>query len=718
MNDNRLTARDGQGASVKGGGSFPGLENALMKCVGEARRGYEIAMVNLERNNKATLAASSKLAASIRDIESLPLSDQATSEQLKGQLDKMKEELNALNRNSAMELEQRYHRLHQFSISLFGRTMAGKSTLMEILTRGNGESIGKGAQRTTRDVRSYSWNGLEVTDVPGSGAFEGSEDTRLAMGAADRADLVLFLITDDAPKAFEAECLANIKRLGKPVIGICNVKHELGGPEDADLFLATIDRRFDKQRVKDLVLQFNEFIRSYIPGEKIPFVVTHLLSRYLADRPGYERRSDQLVRKSYFDNVEKTIVAMIEEQGPFLRLKSFIDLSVSRMVQLTDEFFAFSQNNSSRGRVVLDRIREVSAWAEAFRASGEVRIRAEIRKAADSLRAEVSDFADDHYEDSDAQDAWMRVEARKDVAGAAKRVQETLVAECRDKLTEIARKMDSELTFIDTFGNESNIGMDKIFNTRKLWNIGTAVVSGIVSVASLFFAAPLGLIAAGIHIIGSIISFFFDDQDDEIRKARQKLAKQLKRRVDSLEKELVRSSLDWFFGQLMNHVALYRNDLKTLNTSLFKLADAQRGLALDLNGQLKDLSRTLVLEALSRLGEPGAYAMIKDVARVPGSAAMLLVAPGTRFPAHARYALSRTLGEPVFFAVDTGDMYRILRSALWRSTEGKISPEPKLNLAHVPTEGLNAEARVRIKLAQQLTGIHVVSSDAGGKHAK
>jgi hypothetical protein len=706
-------------ASGKGGGNFPGLENALMKCVDEARRGYDIAMLNLERSNKATLAASAKLAASICDIESLPLSDPATSEQLKWQLNKMKEELNSLNRNSAMELEQRYRRLHQFSISLFGRTMAGKSTLMEILTCGNGESIGKGAQRTTRDVRSYFWNGLEVTDVPGSGAFEGSEDTILAMGAADRADLVLFLITSDAPKAFEAECLANIKRLGKPVIGICNVKHELGGPEDTDLFLATIDRLFDKQRVKNLVLQFNEFIRSYIPGQKIPFVVTHLLSRYLADRPGYERRRDLLVRKSYFDNVEKTIVAMIEEHGPFLRLKSFIDLSVSRMVQLSDEFFSFSQNNSSRGRVVLERIREISAWEQAFRGSGEARIRAEIKKAADSLRAEVSDFADDHYEDSDAQDAWNRVEARKNVAGAAKRVQATLVAECRVKLSEIARKMDSELSFIDTFGDESTIGMDKIFNTRKFWNIGTAVVSGIVGVASFFFTAPLGLISLGIGIIGSIISFFFDDQDDEIRKARQKLVKKLNKRVDSLEKELVRSSLDWFFGQLMNgHVALYHNDLKTLNTSLFKLADAQRGLALDMNGQLKELSRTLVREALSRLGESGGYAMIRDVARVPGSAAMLLVAPGTRFPDQARYALSRMLGEPVYFAVDTGEKYRILRSALWRSTEGKISPEPKLNLAHVPTEGLDAEARVRIKLAQQLTGIHVVSSDAGGKHAK
>jgi len=48
----------------------------------------------------------------------------------------------------------------EFSIVIYGRTMVGKSTLMETLTHGDGKSIGKGAQRTTRDVRSYYWNGL------------------------------------------------------------------------------------------------------------------------------------------------------------------------------------------------------------------------------------------------------------------------------------------------------------------------------------------------------------------------------------------------------------------------------------------------------------------------------------------------------------------------------------------------------------------------------
>ena len=122
------------------------------------------------------------------------------------------------------DLQNLHDNLSKFSITLFGRTMAGKSTLMEILTEGDGTSIGKGAQRTTRDVRKYNWNGMEITDVPGIGAFEGEEDENIAFEAAKMADLILFLITDDAPQIAEAECFSKIVNLGKPIICIINVK--------------------------------------------------------------------------------------------------------------------------------------------------------------------------------------------------------------------------------------------------------------------------------------------------------------------------------------------------------------------------------------------------------------------------------------------------------------------------------------------------------------
>ena len=44
---------------------------------------------------------------------------------------------------------------------------------------------------------------MEITDVPGIGAFEGEDDENIAFEAAKTADLILFLISDLDEKIYE-----------------------------------------------------------------------------------------------------------------------------------------------------------------------------------------------------------------------------------------------------------------------------------------------------------------------------------------------------------------------------------------------------------------------------------------------------------------------------------------------------------------------------------
>ena len=104
----------------------------------------------------------------------------------------------AAHQTALRETESNRQRMGTFNITLFGQTMSWKSTLMEILANGEGKSIGRGAQRTTQDVREYHWNGMKVTGVPGVAAFGGNVDEDVAYGAANQADLILFLITSVA----------------------------------------------------------------------------------------------------------------------------------------------------------------------------------------------------------------------------------------------------------------------------------------------------------------------------------------------------------------------------------------------------------------------------------------------------------------------------------------------------------------------------------------
>ena len=112
--------------------------------------------------------------------------DSSVTDSLANQLVEISKSFDELEIKTGEDISNLRKSLSLFSITLFGRTMAGKSTLMEFLTHGKGDSIGKGAQRTTRDVRTYVWNKLSITDVPGIGAFEGEEDETIAFTVRNR----------------------------------------------------------------------------------------------------------------------------------------------------------------------------------------------------------------------------------------------------------------------------------------------------------------------------------------------------------------------------------------------------------------------------------------------------------------------------------------------------------------------------------------------------
>ena len=200
------------------------LKIILDLCEKSSKNGYNLANKYQSSLNQTLKNSEKEIQNTINKFNNSKYDSSKENNILNEQLLDIKNSFRKLSTNIKSDLENKKDTLSKFSITLFGRTMAGKSTLMEILTNGDGKSIGLGSQRTTRDIRKYMWNNLEITDVPGIGAFEGQEDEDLAFESAKSADLILFLITDDAPQPKEAECFSKIINLGKPIISIINVK--------------------------------------------------------------------------------------------------------------------------------------------------------------------------------------------------------------------------------------------------------------------------------------------------------------------------------------------------------------------------------------------------------------------------------------------------------------------------------------------------------------
>lgn len=116
----------------------------------------------------------------------------------------------------------------ELTVALFGRTKAGKSTLMEALTHGDGAAIGAGAQNKTVDVKCYAWPPeqpmLHVVDTPGIEGFEGEALAAMAEQYVQGAHMLLYVLSDDAVGAEVVTQFARIHRLGKPLVVLLNLK--------------------------------------------------------------------------------------------------------------------------------------------------------------------------------------------------------------------------------------------------------------------------------------------------------------------------------------------------------------------------------------------------------------------------------------------------------------------------------------------------------------
>ena len=696
------------------------LQQALGKCRRSAREGYRIAKDNLDEIKGDIDEVSEDLERHLTSLSNGKIQTTDIKSQTKKQLQQVVSKFYSLHRNSLTLLKKKHAQLDKFSISLFGRTMSGKSTLMEILTNGDGSSIGKGGQRTTRDVRRYEWKGLEVIDVPGIAAFEGLDDEDRAFEAAEQSDLVLFLVTDDAPQDAEAECLARVRSLGKPILGICNVKTALNNADDRLLFL----RRnwFDHKRrdLDAIVRQFHEFVERYNSGSRIRFVYTHLQSKFLSQQPEYKSQQNELKHASRFGYVEKQIISEVVSRGTFLRWKSFIDGAVVPMLEFSEKLLDFSAQNSSSGRVLKDKHSQVKSWSNGFRKSGKERIDMFMEKEMNSLRAKIPGFAEDNYEARDAGDSWNRLVKNQGIERKANKLIEQIQNECEGELSEIVRQLKSELNFVDKFAGDRRISMDSIFDAKRAWNWGTAIISGGLGIAALFVSGPLGWAAAGVGLLGGVLSGLFEDREEKARKQRNKLESQLKRDVSKIERNL-RKELDAWFHQdlLKEQVNVFIHELQMVMSSTLELADRQKGLAWRINKQQKELHRTLLDKTLEQLGYRNSRGLILDIARVPGQAVMFIIDPKTTFPKDMRKDLEKLLGEEVWFLANTRNKASILAQAIGHDCDRSgISIESKPQVAYVPVGQLGAVGISRIRLAQQLTEIQIFKKNENIRERK
>ena len=403
----------------------------------------------------------------------------------------------------------------EFSVLVFGRTMVGKSTLMEIMTHGSGASIGNGSQRTTLDVRDYHWKGMKITDVPGIASFDGREDDRLALEAAKAADLILFLISDGEPQQEEAKHLAALRRLGKPILGIINVKQGITEQVRSLDIKRLRNKMAERERIETICNQFRQFASLFQQDwSDLTFVPVHLKAAYLG-----QDKNPELWEVSNFTAVEDYILSKVQQDGCFLRIKTFLDRVIIPLQGRMEMLYENSSSSLTEAFEYQKKCQELTEWKKAFKADSQ-RKKANLRKRLQrKLARGIRDFAEDNYDNEDAGKDWKKY-LKKELkleADCMSFLQER-ANKCTRKRRELMDSLRTELTFAGVKAEFDDISMDSITDTKLL---------GTIAGGALTIVCPV----AGIAV--TLINWLFgSSKEEKIREAQEELQEQLQDAMD------------------------------------------------------------------------------------------------------------------------------------------------------------------------------------------
>ena len=617
----------------------------LAACSEYRNMGRDTAEENYKKLREAFCEEGDKL----RDIEQQQDYDDrlANDEFLKEQQKEIQDIIRSIDceiHNNIAELNQRGA---DFTVVLYGRTMAGKSTLMEILTHGDGKSIGKGAQRTTLDVRSYMWNGLKILDVPGIASFEGEVDDKLAYEAAKTADMALFLLTDDAPQASEADRLAELKALGKPILGVVNVKQVLNADANSTarkMELKKLTRKMaEKERLAEIVKQFNEFgQKSGYDFSDIKWVDTHLQAAYFSQAEREDNKS--LYELSNFSAVEEFIAEKIKSEGQFICYKNYVDNVAIPMQKSIAMFYRHSADTVEVHNTYLEKIEQFDKWREKFSNATRKRYDNFIKTLKKQFDAKIGYVVNNYYDSSNAGEEW-----RKSVESLGlKQMCQDFIGGISDEATRKLKSFEDELSQNLRYGGEDftlpSIQMDDITDWQGRFMLLAPALAWIPGVGW-----------AGAAIFFGLAWLFGDSKEEKIRKAKQELRGELEKSKNDIMKKVSKGVWDILKKCILQGQIWGFYDILVKRMLMFgNLAYTQNVIADTINRQYSVLNFDLLFCA----GEfYDSSVGMKDVRIIRIVGKEFIIFTTTLPPSNEKTALKRVLNEKTMIAVVNDDSY-------------------------------------------------------------
>lgn len=558
------------------------FEDALKQCSKTANSAYNLSIRYAKKIEIVIIQLNSDIEAVSHEILKLKGSEQF---QFTETLKQIQFDVKNISEDSleylVISLDKKRKHLKDFTVALFGRTKAGKSTLRETLTRGNGSTIGKGSQRTTRDVTEYSWQGLRLLDTPGIEAYKGEDDTQKANEIIDQSDIILYLTSDDSVQPGEFKPMAQLQQINKYFAVILNVKYDISNIEYLKMVLDNPEIVFDEDRLSQHKNHIHSQTQADLNLDNVDIVTIHAQAGFLSTQAEYQEYSSQLWQLSKIEELYSLIAYQIYTNGQDLRLSTFAD-SLEYFIKSIDQKLAAAKSQLSVQLNFLERKqREIEKIFAEIEKEGDIKIKDKCDSLYDLIENQIGSFVE-NYSNMDIngrQRAWKGIVNEKNIEEIMKSCIEAIFSDLGEKLKEFEQEYEYDLKNIqiDMEMNFSNITKD--VTGKSIKRVG--VVIGAVG-AALFVVAnwwnPGGWVV-GAGIVATVASIGMSvagdgekaDDDKNYKKDIAKEKDSLKKQVKQKREITIKAYQDSFFKNIIEYNTKVVSPMKIYNQGLSEI---------------------------------------------------------------------------------------------------------------------------------------------------
>ena len=487
--------------------------------------------------------------------------------------DILNEEVVEQTEKERISLEQKKRTISDFTISLIGRTKAGKSTLYSILTQQGKDRIGVGKQRTTRYNWVYQWNLLRIIDTPGIGSAEadGRKDEEIAESVLGESDIICFVVADDSILKDILDFIEKIASLNKPIIILLNHKENIRPEVKFRRYIENPRQWLDEEGEASLKGHEHR-IRKYAEerdfGKLVYVFPVFLLAALMADEEEYAEHSELLWDSSNMQSFIDQLSRWILRSGRIKRSQTILDESVTVFEHAGQEILRSEELLTDQiGILKKDRKVKIEKLKGAL---GDVieGIRDILKKGYDDLAENKALLFAEEYVGKgtkvgdDVQEKWAEYVKTIGFDSRLKSEIDGAIKLYKDKADRTVRELFEDFYYsVNVSTKLKKLKLPRQFDLKN----ATKLASGILSLAGAFTFPVGGWVLTLAGLIGSIVSHFLTSKEkkrqnaiDEVYKTiREAIEKdapsQISATANRIQEQLKRNlnEIDALFGDLI-----------------------------------------------------------------------------------------------------------------------------------------------------------------------